>query len=230
VRLDSKGDDSAPPEIFTAELLSAALELAAARRISAPCAGAGNSDGSRVQWGRELDVTIVTDEQLGRRRAAAYLAKYATKSPEEQGLLDHRLRAGIPDSLELPAHLRNLVETAWHLGGEPELRELRMRAWAHTAGYRGHFLTKSRQFSTTFAALREIRRQWRLEQNAQGGEQIAECIERQDLEGVVSEWRFLGVGYTTAGDSWLAESIADEERLSKRMAYEERLATIGGVE
>ena len=96
-----------------------------------------------------------SDEDLGRRRAAAYLAKYSTKSTEDQGVLDHRLRAGVPESLELPGHLRNLVETAWQLGGEPERRELRLRAWAHTAGYRGHFLTKSRRFSTTFAELRD---------------------------------------------------------------------------
>jgi hypothetical protein len=43
-----------------------------------------------------------------------------------------------------------------------------------------------------------------------------------DTDGIVSEWTFVGMGYTTAGDAWLAESIAEEERLARRSAYEER--------
>jgi hypothetical protein len=62
-------------------------------------------------------VAVVTDQNAGRRRAAAYLAKYSTKSTDDNGVLDHRLRAGVPDGLELPDHLRNLVESAWRLGG-----------------------------------------------------------------------------------------------------------------
>ena len=220
VRLDARGDEHGqPPERFSAELLAAALEMAA-RRVSAPGAGSSDGDRVRVRWGKELDVAIVTDEDLGRRKAAAYLAKYSTKSTEDQGVLDHRLRAGVPESLELPGHLRNLVETAWLLGGEPGRRELRLRAWAHTAGYRGHFLTKSRRFSTTFAALRTIRKDWQLEQKL--ASQMAAPSESSQVDGVVSEWRFVGMGYTTVGDAWLAESMAEDERVAKRIAYQER--------
>ncbi len=128
VRLDAVGDGlSAPPDRFNSELLAAALELAA-RRVSAPVAGADTTTGDRVRWGRELDVAVITDKDAGRRRAAAYLAKYSTKSTDDHGLLDHRLRAGVPDALELPAHLRNLVESAWRLGGDGGGRELRLRA------------------------------------------------------------------------------------------------------
>jgi hypothetical protein len=220
VRLDSRGDEhGAPPERFSAQLLTAALELAA-RRVTAPCAGSAERDAPRVRWGRELDVAIITDEDLGRRKAAAYLAKYSTKSTEDHGVLDHRLRAGVPEALVLPRHLRSLVETAWHLGGEPGRRELRLRAWAHTAGYRGHFLTKSRKFSTTFTVLREIRRQWQLEQKFASHSDASS--ESPEAEGAVSEWRFVGMGYTTAGDAWLADSLAEEELVSKRIAYEGR--------
>jgi hypothetical protein len=31
----------------------------------------------------------------------------------------------------------------------------------------------------------------------------------------------VGMGYSTAGDAWLAESIAEEERLARRSLYEE---------
>jgi hypothetical protein len=222
VRLDAVGAGlSAPPERFSAELLAAALELAA-RRVSAPVVGANKTTDHRVRWGRELDVVVVTDRDAGRRRAAAYLAKYSTKSTEDNGVLDHRLRAGIPDALELPTHLRNLVESAWRLGGNGGGRELRLRAWAHTAGYRGHCLTKSRRFSTTFAALRANRQEWRVAEKGAVVQQMADVDTDDDTDGIVSEWTFVGMGYTTAGDAWLAESMAEEERLARRSMYEER--------
>ncbi|HVC72025.1 MAG TPA: replication initiator [Acidimicrobiales bacterium] len=222
VRLDAVGDGlSAPPERFSADLLATALELAA-RRVSAPVAGTRTTADDRVRWGRELDVAIVTDRDAGRRRAAAYLAKYSTKSTDDHGVLDHRLRAGIPDALELPAHLRSLVESAWRLGGQEEGKELRLRAWAHTAGYRGHCLTKSRRFSTTFAALRATRQEWTVAEKRAGAEADVETGTDDDQTRIVSTWTFVGMGYTTAGDAWLAESIAEEERLARRCAYEER--------
>jgi len=167
-------------------------------------------------------VAVVTDENADRRRAAAYLAKYSTKSTEDNGVLDHRLRAGVPEALELPTHLRNLVESAWRLGGEEDHEELRLRAWAHAAGYRGHSLTKSRRFSTTFSALRGARQEWTVAAKRAGVQQIVESVGIDDQDGIVSEWTFVGMGYTTAGDAWLAESIAEEERLGRRCAYEER--------
>jgi hypothetical protein len=222
VRLDALADElCAPPEPFSAELLAAALELSA-RRVSAPVAGTDNAPDVRVRWGRELDVAVVTDENAGRRRAAAYLAKYSTKSTDDHGVLDHRLRAWVPDGLELPAHLRNLVESAWRLGEEAGGRELRLRAWAHTAGYRGHCLTKSRRFSTTFAALRLNRQEWRIAERRAVAEPTVLANADDDADGIVTEWTFVGMGYTTAGDAWLAESIAEEERLARRSAYVER--------
>ena len=40
----------------------------------------------------------------------------------------------------------------------PERRKL--RRWAHQFGYGGHTLTKSRNYSVTFAALRSARTNW----------------------------------------------------------------------
>ncbi len=226
VRLDSAGDGLAPPpEHFSADLLASALELAA-RRVSAPCAGREGPDEGRVRWGRELDVAVITDHEQGRRRAAAYLAKYSTKSTEELGVLDHRLRAGVPESLDLSAHMRRLVETAWSLGADPSHQKLGLRLWAHTAGYRGHFLTKSRRFSTTFAALRDARREWRIAANGHQAPDTSPGTD--DGAEIISEWTFVGMGYTTPGDAWLAESIAEEERLARRCAYEERQERVAG--
>ncbi|WP_089101194.1 replication initiator [Streptomyces hyaluromycini] len=41
------------------------------------------------------------------------------------------------------------------LGGLIEYKPLNLRPWTHTFGYRGHILTKSRRYSTTYGALRE---------------------------------------------------------------------------
>jgi hypothetical protein len=220
VRLDAAGDElAAPPERFSGELLAAALELTA-RRVSAPLPGTTDTTEERIRWGQELDLAVVTDENAGRRRAAAYLAKYSTKSTEEHGVLDLRLRAGVPDGLELPDHLRKLVESAWRLGGTAIHEELNLRAWAHTAGYRGHCLTKSRRFSSTFRALRAIRQQWQVDQKGAGSELAGDVGVLDDTDGIDRSWSFVGMGYTTPGDAWLAESIAEEERLARRSTYE----------
>lgn len=50
-----------------------------------------------------------------------------------------------------------MIRTAWTLGARPELADLRLRAWAHMLGFRGHFSTKSRRYSTTLGALRDAR-------------------------------------------------------------------------
>ncbi|WP_328769338.1 replication initiator [Streptomyces sp. NBC_00286] len=49
------------------------------------------------------------------------------------------------------------MRTCWRLGGLPEYASLRLRTWAHTLGHRGHVLTKSRAYSTTYAAVRAER-------------------------------------------------------------------------
>jgi hypothetical protein len=55
-----------------------------------------------------------------------------------------------------------MIEAAWQLGGLSQYEPLGLRRWAHMLGFRGHFLTKSRRYSTTFTALRGQRQTWRL--------------------------------------------------------------------
>jgi hypothetical protein len=52
---------------------------------------------------------------------------------------------------ELSDHARALMRSAWTLSPR----------WAHTLGFRGHFLTKARRYSVTFAALRGVRAEYR---------------------------------------------------------------------
>ncbi|HZU79946.1 MAG TPA: replication initiator, partial [Acidimicrobiales bacterium] len=209
VRLDER-DGAAGAPLFDASRLAAAL-VQAAKKVSAP-----GPSGIRHRWGAQLDVALVADEDDRRRRAAAYCAKYATKGVAENGALDRRLTGGVPAHLELPDHLRRLVETAWALGPRGDLQDLRLRAWAHTCGFRGHVLTKSRGYSTTFTALRAERQAWVVAQRRQDCEAMAE---EGELE---SQWVFVGAGYTTAGDAVLAEGIEEELRRGRQIAWEER--------
>ena len=57
-----------------------------------------------------------------------------------------------------------MIRTAWALGHLPEFADLKLWKWAHMLGFRGHFSTKSRAYSTTLGALRDVRRAWRTAQ------------------------------------------------------------------
>ncbi len=214
VRADLREDEHGPaPAGVDPDLLATALRVAA-RKVSAPVPG--STVGARHVWGTQLDTTVVTEAENGRGRAAAYLAKYATKSTDEFGVLDHRLPSGICRDARLPEHLRALVETTWSLGGNEALADVGLQRWSHTCGFRGHFLTKSRRWSTTFGELRAERQRWRLAQRRE--------VQEQELEQTVttSEWTYEGSGYLTAGDVCLARSVEDQLRLGRSIEREAR--------
>ena len=218
IRSDEHGD---APEGIDIDAVASALQIAA-RKVSSPLPGAEND--RRMAWGIQIDTATVSDAENGRRRAAAYLAKYATKGSDEHGVLDHRLRTGVCRDERLPDHLRTLVETAWALGDDEAFDEIRPQLWAHSCGFRGHFLTKSRRWSTTFGALRDERQQWRL---ANRSERPSEANPGEDAVGdateevEVREWNYEGSGYLTTGDVCLARNIEDGLRLARWLSREE---------
>jgi hypothetical protein len=118
------------------------------------------------------------------------VAKYATKAAECTGTLDRRITP--TDSLaELPVseHARRLIGACLRLGKLPQLADLRLTAWAHMLGFRGHFSTKSRRYSTTFGALRAERAQH------QRGHAPTESLWPEpddDTTLVLAHWRFAG--------------------------------------
>lgn len=214
VRVDVRGDELGErPEGIDADVLAAALRIAA-RKVSAPLPG--DELNRRMAWGHQVDAAVIADANNGRKRTAAYLAKYATKGTDDCGVLDHRLRSGVPRDHRLTSHLRTLVATAWALGDQPGLADFRLRLWAHTCGFRGHFLTKSRRYSTTFGALRVERQRWRLAAKDIGplGEELV------PVEDGIREWRYEGSGYLTVGDVCLARNLEDELRLGRLSARE----------
>lgn len=211
IRLDQPDTDLPPGDPFDTTLLATTI-WQAARVVHAPQPRDSPVEDD-VRWGEQLDV-----HDLGRSGpgvAAAYLAKYATKSTDPAGHLDHRLRAGDLDRLDdlLSPHLARMVRTAWDLGANPSLEHLGLRRWAHTLGFRGHWLTKSRAYSTTFTALRAARRSWH-----QASEPTSNTGDATEL----ADWAFAGRGWLSPADAILADTAATDRAAARRAAWEER--------
>jgi hypothetical protein len=155
--------------------------------------------------------------------------KYATKATESFGSgLDRRLGAADLERLDrLPAHVAELVRAAWELGGRPELGDLRLRPWAHMLGFRGHWSTKSRRYSTTMGALRRARVAFAKRRRVRDGIPLDAWGRPEDDDQVVivASWVFVGAGYATEGERWLALSAAARAREQRRVAWEELRTT-----
>ena len=134
------------------------------------------------------------DGELSAEQVAGYVAKYATKSTEALGVtLDQRVCEVELEGLDVPAHVAELVRACWELGAHPSLASLRLRKWAHMLGFGGHFSTKSRRY---------FRRE----------------VTEAEAVMVLAAWRYLGSGYQTEGEAWLARSAAADAREQRRVA------------
>ncbi|MFC8430689.1 replication initiator [Streptomyces sp. NPDC057253] len=208
IRIDGpEGGNTPPPAWATAELLTDAIETAATKvRVDGPVIDGRTHT---FTFGRQLDVRTIRSadfndgQELTERAVAAYIAKYATKGAETAtGALDRPLKfVAELAQLDISDHARHLIRTAWTLGARRSLEHLRLRAWAHMLGFRGHFSTKSRRYSTTLGALRHARAEWRRAQastTANGPE--------PDTTYVLAHWVFAGTGLSSA-EAWLAASL-----------------------
>jgi hypothetical protein len=187
VRAD--GPDGSIPPLGADQLAEACL--AAARAVSV-----SHARGAAC-WGNEIDVQPLGDDVERGAKVATYVAKYATKSSNEDPRLDTRI-ASIEDldARALPTHLHRMVATAVELEADPDLGKLNLARHAHRFGFGGHFLTKSRGYSTTFGALREARVLWN-EARRHGGSLPDDRI----VEG---HWRAIGAGWANAGEALFA--------------------------
>jgi hypothetical protein len=223
-----------PPEPFTAGLLEDALREAVVG-VRVPCPPLEDGEPPRyARWGEQLDVRNITrggdPGELSAEQVAGYVAKYATKATESFGSgLDQRLtEADLAELEALPAHVAELVRAAWELGGRHELEGLRLRAWAHMLGFRGHWSTKSRRYSTTMTALRKARVAYAKRRRAAGGMPLDAWGRPEDDDQaavVIATWSYVGAGYQSQGEVWLALSAAARARERRRIAREELTTT-----
>ncbi|GAA3056367.1 replication initiator protein RepSA [Kitasatospora albolonga] len=175
---------------------------------------------------------------------AGYIAKYATKGAEGTGTVDRPLYCtpckgrghgtapdgttrpcaacdatglaeGIND-LDLAEHARHMIRACWQLGALTEFAHLKLTRWAHMLGFRGHFSTKSRRYSTTLGALRGARRTWQSEQA-----RMRDGVEALDPDTtlLVSHWRYLASGYSP-GEELLAETERHNRQTTQRLKRE----------
>ncbi|MFD5078145.1 replication initiator protein RepSA [Streptomyces sp. NPDC058371] len=221
MRLDGPdGPEDPPPPWASVELLTHAIRAAAVHRyasVSVPAAG--DEPPRTFQWGTQLDIRPVKSfgdgTDVTEQAVASYVAKYATKAAETTGTLDRPIgNREAPVRLGVPDHARRLIDACFDL--EPLYPERRLRAWAHMLGFRGHFSSKSRRYSTTLGTLRQIRADYRAAQEDQ-----ARGLDDTEPNTVLvlASWQYAGHGHTP-GESALAASIARDLQLNRETARE----------
>lgn len=237
-----QGDD--PPAGATAEVLTNAIRFAAGSAKVAPPLPSFVP----VVWGDQVDFRVVDGEAMTDTRVAGYIAKYATKGAGAAGTVDYPLACGDCSGLgrlsreearrcrrcqgtglrqelgvlQLSPHARAMIEACWSLGGRPELEHLRLRPWAHMLGFRGHFSTKSRRYSTTLGALRTARRDWRTNEMLR-----VHGIAPEDADNVVvaGHWTYAGRGYSEGEAVYaatVASDLAESRILARRIDQEDK--------
>src|SRR5215813_8378145 len=232
------GDDyQPPPSWFTADRLAAAIQSAAAA-VRVPIDTRSNPAWPALvlRFGNQVDVKPIrhdgdlpsTGRKLSVQAVGNYIAKYATKSLDVPGLPDRPLRSAheLAD-LRCHRHYKAMITTAWELGGGHQIparvrgtawelghgrlvpARSRLCKWAHALGHGGHFLTKSRRYSTTFGRLRSDRQDHRRAQRHPLGERDPWDRPLDDtVVLVLHTWTYAGTNYGITLASELALASA----------------------
>ncbi|SEG31393.1 hypothetical protein SAMN04489712_104355 [Thermomonospora echinospora] len=195
IRFDGPAGPSTPPPGWAdVQLLDDAVRHAAAA-VSVTTPAAPGIPARSLTWGAQVDVRRITSSgALTQEAVAGYVAKYATKAAECVGTLDRRLRPTDDlDKLPITPHARRLIRECLRLGALEQFAELRLVQWAHMLGFRGHFSTKSRRYSTTLGALRAARIAY---VRAQFPGWQPPDDQGPELITAIGEWRFHSQGLT----------------------------------
>ncbi|WP_078615731.1 replication initiator [Streptomyces sp. 303MFCol5.2] len=210
VRLDGpNGPSDKPPAWGTVERLTDAVRASAGRvLVRTPYSPAVGE--LTLNWGEQIDIRSLRSDGDGPDddAVAAYVAKYVTKGADETGAgTDRKVTTwdGIATA-PVSEHVRTLMRACWRLGGLREYEPLHLRPWTHTLGYRGHILTKSRAYSTTYAALRAER------SDHVGGSESSDTI-------TDSHWRYAGSGHSPGG-ALIAAGVAEDLAVSRELSRE----------
>ncbi len=242
IRIDGPDGPADPtPKAVTTELLRDAI-IDAARIAVLTITG---PDGAPLvlRWGAQLDIRRISAAgtreledpdagQISDAALAGYIAKYSTKGTGKSEGPDRPIRdLAHVEHLDLTPHHRRIIDTVWTLGGLAQYAELNLRKWAHMLGFRGHFLTKSKLYSTTFGAIRGERRTWRLSETlAQLGRDTDDpntTAAGLDSVTVINDWRLIGIGHRNHAERELALAIAErnqQHHQHRRTTHREEIA------
>ncbi|MFE7069514.1 replication initiator protein RepSA [Streptomyces sp. NPDC057620] len=223
IRFDGpEGPDSPPPAWATLDLLTDAIHAAAAR-VTVDVPPAGDQPARTLLWGTQLDVQPIgafgNGEDITEQAVASYVAKYATKAAETTGTVDRRI--GNKEALALlgvPDHPARLIAACLDL--HALYPERKLRDWAHMLGFRGHFSTKSRRYSTTLGALRQVRADYRAAQQRAFLGLPDPDDHPETTVRVLAHWTYAGHG-NTPGESWFAANIRRDIQHNRETAREE---------
>lgn len=210
IRLDGPdGAHSPAPAWATTDLLTDAV-VQAARDVDLDTV---RPDGQplTLHWGRQVDVRVVTattdspdDQALTDTALAGYIAKYSTKGSGKSEATDRPVRSEHHlEHLTVTDHHRRIMRVCWTLGDHPRYASLNLRKWTHMLGFRGHFLTKSQRYSTTFSVIRGERRAH------QTLEHITRLGHNPETVTVVNHWAHTGTGHHNDAERELAAGIAN---------------------
>ena len=101
-------------------------------------------------------------------------------------------------------------------------------------GFRGHFSTKSRRYSTTLASLRDARRRWRVERGGtvvdgqppdpSSDPTVDGSPEVNESDGIesIGNWRFVSRGHSPGEAIYaatIASDLADERRIARELSW-----------
>ncbi|MEV5311500.1 replication initiator protein RepSA [Streptomyces sp. NPDC052610] len=225
VRLDGpEGPGTPPPAWATVDLLTDAIHAAAAHSYTSVSVPAAEEQPARTfRWGTQLDIRPVKafgdGSDITEQAVASYVAKYATKAAENTGTLDRRIgELAELDRHHVPDHTRRLITACRDL--DRLYPDRRLWAWAHMLGFRGHFSSKSRTYSTTLGALRQARADYRAAQEAAA---LGLEDREPDTVLVLADWQYAGHGHTP-GEAALAATIARGLQTSRETAREALLS------
>ncbi|GAB2867411.1 hypothetical protein GCM10027074_38680 [Streptomyces deserti] len=223
VRLDGpNGPADEPPAWGSVDPLADAIR-ASARRVLIRTPYSPAVGELALRWGNQIDARPLHADGDGPDddAVAAYVAKYVTKGASETGAgTDHPLTTWHDiETVPVSEHVRTLMRACWRLGALPEYEPLRLRAWAHTLGYRGHILTKSRAYSTTYTALR-----------AERANHVGQADMPDGTPSTVTErhWRYVGSGHTPGG-ALIAAGIAEDLAIGREAARDVVSSAYGGA-
>ncbi|WP_406730409.1 replication initiator [Streptomyces sp. NBC_01794] len=257
IRFDGPdGHTNPPPAWATFDALRAAVCLARTRaRLTVTSDAVGERVIKWGDRFKVDQISALGDGELTDQKVAGYVAKYATKSAEGTGTVDRTLMCRpcegrgylhgpdgfrdlctdcdgtgqaepLPD-LHVRQHVRQMIRTAWALGHLPEFADLKLWKWAHMLGFRGHFSTKSRAYSTTLGALRDVRRAWRTAQADRARALAGLSTEDENTTLVTnSAWQYLSSGYRP-GEEFLAAQTRHD--VAQARDHAERAKTEGEI-
>jgi hypothetical protein len=160
---------------------------------------AGDGQTTEIRFGEQLHTRVLAGAQDGRElspgQVAAYVAKYSCKASHEQ----ITTRDTDPDRWRARHSRTTRADGRRHSAPHERPGLLELGRWVHMLGFRGHFVTKSRGYSTTLGELRAARDAYRAHQDRP-----------PDGDGttvVLSVWQYVGSGYLNPGDVLLAAGV-----------------------